>query len=49
MFNKKTLKLYKDRWNIGSRGNTPSHTGTKESFELQALKSTSTDPKTISV
>ena len=49
LFNKKTLKLYKDRWNIGSRRNTPSHTGTKQSFELQALQSSSTDPKTIPV
>ncbi|CAB4033277.1 Adhesion G- coupled receptor D1 [Paramuricea clavata] len=45
LFNKKTLKLYKDRWNIGSRGNIP-HTGTKQSFEL---KSRLTDPKTTSV
>jgi hypothetical protein len=46
LFNKKTMKLYKDRWNICSRGNTPSHTSTKQSSEL---KSTSTDPKTTSV
>jgi hypothetical protein len=26
LFNKKTLKLYKDRWNIGSRGNASSYT-----------------------
>jgi hypothetical protein len=25
LFNKKTLKLYKDRWNIGSRGNASSY------------------------
>ncbi len=25
LFNKKTLNLYKDRWNIGSRRNTPSY------------------------
>ena len=33
LFNKKTLKLYKDRWNIGSRGNAPSYTRA-QTFEM---------------
>jgi hypothetical protein len=33
LFNKKTLKLYKDRWNIGSRGNASSYTPT-QTFEM---------------
>ena len=34
LFNKKTLKLYKDRWNIGSRGNAPSYTPA-QTFEMR--------------
>jgi hypothetical protein len=33
LFNKKTLKLYKDRWNIGSRGNASSYTPA-QTFEM---------------
>ncbi|CAB3999498.1 Cadherin EGF LAG seven-pass G-type receptor 1 [Paramuricea clavata] len=33
LFNRKTLKLYKDRWNIGSRGNAPSYTPA-QTFEM---------------
>ena len=36
LFNKKTLKLYRDRWSIGARRNPP-HTST--SFEMQATAS----------
>jgi hypothetical protein len=34
LFNKKTLKLYKDRWNIGSRGNASSYTRA-QTFEMR--------------
>jgi hypothetical protein len=34
LFNKKTLKLYKDRWNIGSRGNASSYTPA-QTFEMR--------------
>ena len=34
LFNKKTLKLYKDWWNIGSRGNASSHTPA-QTFEMK--------------
>ena len=33
LFNKKTLKLYKDRWNIGYRGNASSYTPA-QTFEM---------------
>ena len=33
LFNKKTLKLYKDRWNIGSRGNASSYSPA-QTFEM---------------
>jgi hypothetical protein len=33
LFNKKTLKLYKDRWNIGSRGNASSY-NPEATFEM---------------
>jgi hypothetical protein len=42
LFNKKTLRLYKDRWNIRSRGNTTSFPGNtspdnvEENFEMKA-------------
>ncbi len=37
LFNKQTVKLYRDRWNIGARRNTP-HTSTKQSFEMQTME-----------
>jgi hypothetical protein len=38
LFNKRILKLYKTRWNIGPGGNA-SHTSTKGSFEMQQNES----------
>ena len=36
LFNEKTLKRYRDRWNIGARRNTP-HTSTKQRFEMRTM------------